>query len=211
MAKLYFRYSAMNAGKSTALLQVAHNYEHDLGEGVLVFTAAVDDRNGVGKVSSRLGISHEAEIFQTDTQIVNAIIAHVDENADTKFGKTLESTGRRLGCVLVDEAQFLTRIQVLELHKFAHLAGIPIICYGIRTDFAGNVFEGSSALLALADAVEELKTVCSRCKSRKATMNPRVDDNEMRILEGPQIGIEGATYRYAPMCPRCFYESETIS
>jgi thymidine kinase len=211
MAKLYFRYSAMNAGKSTALLQVAHNYEVDLGQGVLIFTAAVDDRFGVGKVSSRLGISHEAETFDRNTHFVNAILRHVDEDADPKFGKTLAESGRSLGCVLIDEAQFLTLPQVSAIHQFAHLVDVPVICYGLRTDFAGRAFEGSGALLALADAIEELKTVCSVCKHRKATMNPRVDANERRILEGPQIGIEGTAFAYAPMCPGCFYEAGTTS
>lgn len=207
MAKLYFRYSAMNAGKSTALLQVAHNYEHDLSEGVIIFTSGMDERHGGGKVISRLGISHDAATYAPETNMTNAIMSRIDEHADPKFGKTLIESGRTLGCVLVDEAQFLTKRQVFELHRFAHLSGVPVICYGIRTDFHGEAFQGSAALLSLADAIEELKTVCSRCKFRKATMNPRIDDNHVRILEGPQIGMEGSMYRYAPMCPRCFYES----
>ena len=207
MAKLYFRYSAMNAGKSTALLQVAHNYEKDLGLGVIVYTAEVDDRFGLGKVTSRLGISHEARTYSKNASFKEDIFSLMNADIETKYGLTLRGTGKTLGCILIDEAQFLTKAQVTELHKFTHMQNIPVICYGIRTDFAGIAFEGSATLLALADAVEELKTVCTSCKHRKATMNPRVDTMGKRILEGPQIGIEGTAYHYEPMCPRCFYES----
>ncbi len=184
MAKLYFRYSAMNAGKSTALLQVAHNYE-DHGRRVAIFTAVIDTRNGVGTVASRLGPTRAVETF--------------DECTD--FGAHLQAE-RDLACVLVDEAQFLTPLQVRELHRSAHVLDVPVICYGIRTDFRGEPFSGAAYLLALADTVEELKNVCS-C-GKKATMNVRVDDSGRRITAGPQIAIEGEA-RYVPMCAACFY------
>ncbi|MBV8749221.1 MAG: thymidine kinase [Candidatus Eremiobacteraeota bacterium] len=186
MAKLYFRYSAMNAGKSTALLQVAHNYEEH-GREVWLFTSALDDRFGTGTVTSRLGPSRGAMTF--------------DEQTD--FEARLAGRARGdLACVLVDEAQFLSPAQVRQLHRAAHLADVPVICYGIRSDFRGEPFPGSTYLLTLADSVEELKTVCA-C-GKKATMNVRVDAAGNRITEGEQIAIEGTTH-YIQTCARCFY------
>lgn len=184
MAKLYFRYSAMNAGKSTALLQVAYNYEEH-GRRVLLFTSALDDRYGVGQVTSRLGPQRVAELF--------------DESVD--FYARLERESG-LSCVLVDEAQFLSPGQVRDLHRAAHVLGVPVICYGIRSDFRGEPFPGAAYLLALADSIEEVKNICD-C-GRKATMNVRVDESGARITSGEQIAIEGAT-RYVQMCGRCFY------
>ena len=187
MAKLYFRYSAMNAGKSTALLQVAHNYEEH-GRKVRIFTAAIDRRYGDGVVTSRLGPQRDVETY--------------DEA--TNFTETLaESAG--LSCVLVDESQFLTVAQVRDLHRIAHVTSVPIICYGLRSDFLGNPFPGAAHLLTLADSIEEIKTICA-C-GRKATMNVRIDEQGKRITQGAQIAIEGET-RYIQTCGRCFY-SET--
>jgi thymidine kinase len=184
MAKLYFRYSAMNAGKSTALLQVAHNYgEH--GRAVWMFTSALDDRFGVGLVASRLGPQRSAQTY----------------DADTDFFALLKDA-RDIACILVDEAQFLTVEQVRQLHRAAHVVDIPIICYGIRSDFLGRPFPGAAHLLTLADTIEELKTVCA-C-GRKATMNVRVDGKGNRITEGEQIGIEGK-HHYIQVCGNCFY------
>ena len=185
MAKLFFRYSAMNAGKSTALLQVAHNYEA-LGKSVVLFTSHLDNRLGAGTIASRLGVSRIAEVF--------------DERTDFYARLARE---RELACVLVDEAQFLTPEQVRQLHRLAHVAGVPVIGYGIRTDFLGEPFPGATYLLALADDIEEIKTVCA-C-GHKATMNARVDDAGNRITEGEQIAIDG-TVRYVQTCGRCFYE-----
>ncbi len=184
MAKLYFRYSAMNAGKSTALLQVAHNYEEH-GRRVAIFTAEIDKRYGVGVVTSRLGPQRSVETF--------------DENTDffARFQRD-----RDLSCVLVDEAQFLTPQQVRQLHRVAHVLNIPVICYGIRSDFLGDPFPGSAYLLTLADSIEEVKNVCA-C-GKKATMNVRVDERGNRITTGEQIAIEG-TVRYVQMCGKCFY------
>ena len=184
MAKLYFRYSAMNAGKSTALLQVAHNYgEH--GRDVLIFTSELDDRYGVGIVTSRLGFQRGADTF--------------GRNLD--FYGRLENVGD-VACILVDEAQFLTKEQVQQLHRAAHVLGVPVICYGLRSDFRGEPFPGSAYLLTVADSIEELKTVCA-C-GRKATMNVRVDASGNRITEGEQIGIEGE-HHYVQVCGSCFY------
>jgi thymidine kinase len=184
VAKLYFRYSAMNAGKSTALLQVAHNYE-ELGRAVWIFTSALDDRYGRGLVTSRLGPQRRSDIFDESTDFY-ARLASADD----------------ISCVLVDESQFLTPQQVRQLHRYAHVVGTPVICYGIRSDFLGEPFPGAAYLLTLADSVEELKNVCP-C-GKKATMNVRFDEHGTRITAGEQIAIEGPV-RYVPMCGRCFY------
>lgn len=182
MAKLYFRYSAMNAGKSTYLLQVAHNYEANGGK-VALFTAAVDDRYGVGRITSRLGISKEAAVFTPSTDFSQALSADV-------------------ACVLIDEAQFLQPAQVAQLHKWAHQNGVPVLCFGIRSDFRGAPFPGSAHLLTLADDLEEIKTVC-KC-GRKATMNMRVDADGNKVVEGAQVEI-GGNSRYRQVCASCFY------
>jgi thymidine kinase len=184
MAKLYFRYSAMNAGKSTALLQVAHNYEEH-GRQVRIFTAAIDRRYGDGVVTSRLGPQRDVETYDEQTNFAKALA---------------DSAG--LSCLLVDESQFLTVEQVRDLHRIAHVTAVPIICYGLRSDFLGNPFPGAAHLLTLADSIEEIKTICA-C-GRKATMNVRIDDLGKRITQGEQIAIEGET-RYIQTCGRCFY------
>jgi thymidine kinase len=187
MAKLYFRYSAMNAGKSTALIQVAHNYEEN-GRAVALFTAAIDHRFGNGLITSRIGPQRDARTFDAATDF----FAEMSRMHD-------------ISCVLIDEAQFLSPGQARQLHRGAHLLGIPVICYGIRSDFLGEPFPGSAYLLTLADSVEELKNVCS-C-GRKATMNPRFDAAGQRIRSGDQVAIEGDV-SYRPMCARCFYEGD---
>jgi len=185
MAKLFFRYSAMNAGKSTSLLQIAYNYEEQ-GQRVQLFTAGIDDRSGVGSIASRLGIHRPADIFEERTDF-EALLR--------------PQTG--LACVLIDEAQFLTPEQVQQLHRIAHLANIPVICFGLRSDFQGKPFPGAAFLLTLADDIEEIKTICA-C-GRKATMNVRIDDHGQRIREGDQVLI-GGNNRYQQACARCFYE-----
>ncbi len=187
MAKLYFRYSAMNAGKSTALLQVAHNYG-EYGRRVALFTSAIDDRFGVGNITSRLGPQRAAITFDSSFDFY----AFAAEN-------------RELACLLVDEAQFLSEDQVRQLHQVAHILDIPAICYGIRSDFLGVAFPGAAALLTLADSIEEIKTVCA-C-GKKATMNPRYDENDRRIVSGEQIAIEGKA-RYRQVCGTCFYRDQ---
>ncbi|MES2318351.1 MAG: thymidine kinase [Pseudomonadota bacterium] len=181
MAKLYFRYSAMNAGKSTALLQVAHNYEEQ-GQKVRLYTAAIDSRYGVGQVTSRLGPQRQVDTFDADTDFL--------------------AEAPKVACMLIDEAQFLSTLQVQQLHQLAQVRGVPVICYGLRSDFRGEPFPGSAYLLALADDIEELKNICT-C-GKKATMNIRVDDDGKRIKEGEQVSI-GGNERYRQACGRCFY------
>ena len=186
MAKLFFRYAAMNAGKSTALLQVAHNYE-ERGHRVRLFTALVDDRYGRGQITSRLGPQRAAEVFTPETDFLALLAADPG-----------------VACVLVDEAQFLTKAQVWALHEVAHVRNVPAICYGLRTDFQGELFPGSAALLALADEMDEMKTICD-C-GRKATMNMRVDAQNRKVTEGTQVEI-GGNARYRAVCGRCFRQA----
>jgi thymidine kinase len=186
MAKLHFRYAAMNAGKSTALLQVAHNYE-ERGMAVRLFTAALDTRAGKGVIASRLGLSREAETFGPDTDFA------------------ADYLGRDIACLLIDEAQFLTLAQVRQLHRLAHVDGIPVICYGLRSDFRAEAFPGSAALLTLADDIEEMKSVCA-C-GRKATLNLRIDEHGQRVREGEQVVI-GGNERYRAICPACYYQED---
>jgi thymidine kinase len=171
----------MNAGKSTALLQVAHNYEEQ-GQQVKLYTAAIDSRYGVGHVTSRLGPQRQVDMFDAATDFL----------ADVP----------QVACVLVDEAQFLSTAQVQQLHQLAQVRGVPVICYGLRSDFRGEPFPGSAYLLALADDLEELKNICT-C-GKKATMNVRVDEHGVRIREGEQVNI-GGNERYRQACGRCFY------
>ena len=184
MAKLYFRFSAMNAGKSTSLQQVAHNYE-ERGQTVNLFTAAIDDRYGTGRIVSRLGVERESEVFSGDTNFTE-----------------LYKTRALPSCILIDEAQFMSEAQVVQLHELAATRGTPVICFGLRSDFLGQPFPGSRALLTLADDLEEMKTIC-RC-GRKATMNVRLDEKGQRVTVGEQVEI-GGDDRYEAVCPRRFY------
>ncbi len=190
MSKLHFRYAAMNAGKSTALLQAAHNYE-ERGMRVRLFTAAHDDRTGQGVIGSRLGLQRRVETFGRYTVFDPRLL-------DPPAG----GPHTRLACVLIDEAQFLTPAQVRQLHRLAHLDKVPVICWGLRGDFRGEAFPGSAALLTLADDLEEMRTICA-C-GRKASLNLRVDDDGRRVDEGEQIVI-GGNERYRAVCPSCFY------
>jgi thymidine kinase len=183
MGKLHFRYAAMNAGKSTALLQVAYNYE-ERGMSVLLFTAAHDDRAGAGIIASRLGLRREARTFGPDTEFV------------------AEHLPAGTACLLIDEAQFLTPAQVVQLHRLAHRGDVPVICWGLRGDFRGQPFPGSAMLLTLADDLEEMKTICA-C-ARKASMNLRFGPDGRRVREGAQVEI-GGNERYRAVCPSCFY------
>lgn len=187
VAKLYFYYAAMNAGKSTTLLQADFNYR-ERGMHTMLWTAAVDDRSGYGRISSRLDIGANAHAFHPDTNLLSAVGA--------------EAAKRDLHCVLVDEAQFLTREQVLQLCRLCDDGDLPVLCYGLRTDFQGQLFPGSAALLALADALVELKAVCE-C-GRKATMNLRVDEEGHAVVAGEQTEI-GGNDRYVALCRRHFF------
>jgi thymidine kinase len=193
MAKLYFYYAAMNAGKSTTLLQADFNYR-ERGMATMLWTAAHDERSGYGRIASRLEIGAEAHAYHPDTDLFAAVVE--------------ERKAYDLHCVLVDEAQFLTRDQVLQLCRLADELNLPVLCYGLRTDFLGQLFPGSAALLALADALIELKAVCE-C-GRKATMNLRVDGQGHAVVSGEQTEI-GGNDRYLALCRRHFFERITES
>ena len=188
MAKLYFYYASMNAGKSTTLLQADFNYR-ERGMRTMLYTAAVDDRSGHGVVDSRIGLRAEANIYGVGT----GIRTEVEE----------EIKRRQVDCILLDEAQFLTRAQVIELASICDDLDIPVLAYGLRTDFQGHLFEGSGALLALADTLVELKAICE-C-GRKATMNLRVDEDGRAVRAGAQTEI-GGNDRYIALCRRHFME-----
>ena len=175
MAKLYFYYSAMNAGKTTTLLQSAHNYR-ERGMRVAILTPRLDDRAGSGTVASRIGLSAEATGFGPGDDLQAAVAADVAANG-------------ALHCVLVDEAQFLSRAQVWQLSEVVDAFHVPVLCYGLRTDFRGELFEGSQYLLAWADSISEIKTICH--SGRKATMVVRVDDSGRAVTDGPQVEIGG--------------------
>ena len=189
MAKLYFYFASMNAGKSSTLLQTAFNYG-ERGMRVSLWTAALDNRPGFGAISSRTGLSSDAHRYEADTDIESRVLADHGEQP--------------IACVLVDEAQFLTEAQVWQCARLADDAGIPVLCYGLRTDFQGALFPGSAALLGIADALIELKAVCD-C-GRKATMNLRVDAQGRAVREGAQTEI-GGNDRYVAMCRKHFCEA----
>ena len=187
MAKLYFYYAAMNAGKSTTLLQADFNYR-ERGMETMLWTAAHDNRSGVGTIGSRIGLGMPAHGYLPETDLFGEVARQLDNGP--------------LHCVLIDEAQFLTREQVLQLCRLADELNLPVLCYGLRTDFLGNLFPGSAALLALADALVELKAVCE-C-GRKATMNLRVDAAGRAVTSGEQTEI-GGNDRYVALCRRHFF------
>ncbi len=188
MAKLYFYYAAMNAGKSTTLLQAAFNYA-ERGMGTMLLTAAIDDRAGHGVIGSRIGLEAPAIPFSRETDIMALVRA--------------EAKQRPLAALLVDEAQFLTRVQVWQLAELCDRDDLPVVAYGLRTDFRGELFEGSAALLAIADSLTELKAICE-C-GRKATMNLRVDASGRAVRDGDQTEI-GGNDRYIALCRRHFSE-----
>ena len=187
----------MNAGKSTHLLQAAYNYE-ERGMRVRLFTAAHDDRGGVGVIASRLGLKRQVETFGAETVFDSA---GLDEGPGQAQGQN-PVPGQALACILIDEAQFLTPEQVRQLHRLAHQHPVPVLCYGLRSDFRGAAFPGAAALLTLADDLEEMKTICA-C-ARKASMNLRVDAQGRRVKEGEQVMI-GGNESYRAVCPSCFY------
>lgn len=188
MAKLYFYFAAMNAGKSTTLLQADFNYR-ERGMTTMLWTSAVDDRAEAGTISSRIGLQALAHSFDASTDLHARITA---AHAETP-----------VACVLLDEAQFLSAGQVWQLAHVADAANIPVLCYGLRTDFQGRLFEGSAALLGIADVLVELKAVC-HC-GRKATMNMRIDAAGNAVREGQQTEI-GGNDRYVALCRRHFSE-----
>ena len=189
MAKVYFYYSAMNAGKSTLLLQSSYNY-HERGMHTIVFTPALDTRAGPGRVRSRIGLEAPAAAF--------------DANDDLLARVRTTHAASAVSCVLVDEAQFLSEAQVRQLTDVADELDVPVLCYGLRTDFKGNLFEGSRWLLAWADDLSEIKTIC-HC-GRKATMVLRLDASGLPLREGAQVEI-GGNDRYVSVCRRHFKDA----
>ena len=175
MAKLYFYFSAMNAGKTTTLLQSAHNYR-ERGMRVAIMTPWLDYRAGSGTVASRIGLKADGVAFRPDADLETMIHADIAAHGP-------------LHCVLVDEAQFLTKAQVWQLSEVVDHMRIPVLCYGLRTDFRGELFEGSQYLLAWADELQEIKTICH--SGKKATMNLRVDEGGRAVQDGPQVEIGG--------------------
>tara|TARA_B100001175_G_C19367132_1_gene569963 strand:+ start:261 stop:839 length:579 start_codon:yes stop_codon:yes gene_type:complete len=190
MAKLYFNYSSMNAGKSTMLLQANHNYM-ERGMNPVIYTSNLDSRFGKGEIVSRIGLKSKSNTFDIKTDIYNDILTFKENNL--------------IDCVLIDEAQFLTKNQVDQLGKIVDELDIPVLAFGIRTDFQGNLFEGSKYLLAWADNLKEIKTVC-HC-GRKATMVLRVDDEGSIVSDGSQIEI-GGEERYVSVCRKHFKEKK---
>lgn len=188
MAKLYFYYASMNAGKSSHLLQADFNYR-ERGMRTMLWTAALDSRSA-GMVRSRIGLESEAHRFAPGTDMWAEVSA--------------AQAGDKFDCVLVDEAQFLTPDQVWQLARLADEGGIPVLCYGLRTDFQGELFPGSAVLLGIADALVELKAVC-HC-GRKATMNLRVDESGAAVRQGAQTEI-GGNDRYVALCRKHFSEA----
>ncbi|TDQ66914.1 thymidine kinase [Maritalea mobilis] len=187
MAKLYFSYAAMNAGKSTILLQAAHNYQ-ERGMNALLYTSALYAEGGVGKISSRIGLDVEANLYRQEDNLLEQIVA--------------ANKQEKVDCIFVDEAQFLTSKQVWQLARVSDHMNIPVMCYGLRTDFQGKLFEGSAELLAIADILREIRTICE-C-GRKATMVVRFDEHGQPMREGDQVSIGKEIY--VSMCRKHWEE-----
>lgn len=189
MAKLYFHYSTMNAGKSTALLQASHNYREG-GMATYLLTAQFDTRAGEGRIASRIGIGEPADTFNPDEDLFAKVGARLAQGA--------------VACVFIDEAQFLTRDQVWQLARAVDDLGVPVMCYGLRVDFRGELFPGSAALLALADEMREVRTICA-C-GKKATMVMRKGPDGRALKDGAQVLI-GGNETYVSMCRRHWREA----
>jgi len=189
MAKLYFHYSTMNAGKSTILLQAAHNYR-ERGMLPYLLTASFDDRAGQGTIASRIGIDAAAETYDATTDLFQKI-------------ETQLST-QTIACIFLDEAQWLSEEQVWQLARVVDDLNVPVMCYGLRVDFQGKLFPGSATLLALADEMREIRTIC-HC-GKKATMVVRMDDNGVALKEGPQV-LVGGNETYVSLCRRHWREA----
>lgn len=186
MAQLYYRYGTMNSGKSIEVLRVAHNYEEQ-GKTAILFSPAIDSRHGSGVVTSRIGLRKEAIVVDADTDMVEFTRAAAPD------------------CVIVDEAQFLTPSQVLQLTEIVDSLDVPVLCYGLRADFQGRLFPGSEALFSWADKIEEIKTICWYC-NRKALMNMRYKDG-IPVFRGEQIQL-GGNESYLPVCRSCYKEAK---
>lgn len=193
MAKLYFYYSAMNAGKTTMLLQSSYNYK-ERGMDTLLFTPVIDTRDGIGVISSRIGLKSDAVVFDKNFNFIDY----------TKHQKQLD---KKYACILIDEAQFLTKAQVLQLTNIVDFLNIPVLAYGLRSDFQGEPFEGSMALLVWADNLIEIKTIC-HC-GKKAINNARMDAHGKIVKDGAQILI-GDNESYTSMCRKHFKKALLI-
>lgn len=189
MAKMYFRYGAMNCGKTAILLQVAHNYE-EKGMKVILIKSSKDKKAG-NKVSSRIGLERQVDLLLTPKETIKENI----KNGNISF--------ENLRCILVDEAQFLTKEQVNELWIISKMCDIPVICYGLKTNFKGYLFEGSKALLEKSDKLEETSTICE-C-GNKARFNARIENGKY-ISEGEEVAIDGIDAAYEPLCGKCYIE-----
>ena len=187
MSQLFFRYGSMNSGKTVEILKVAHNYEEE-NKKVIIMTSGVDDRDGVGCISSRIGLKRPAVPIFEDTDILE----YVSQKA---YNETI-------ACVLVDEAQFLKKKHIIQLTKIVDQLNIPVMTFGLKNDFRNELFEGSQYLLLYADKIEEMKTICWFC-DRKATMNLRIQ-NERPVYTGDQIMI-GGNESYYPVCRRHYF------
>lgn len=195
MAQLTFRYSTMNAGKSTEVLKIAHSYEKQ-GKKVLLFTPEIDGRYGIGKITSRIGISKQAIVIRKDTDVAYEVL------------KRLLNLGK-INCVLIDEAQFLSKDQVYQLTQVVDGLEVPVVAYGLKNAFNNKLFEGSEALLIYADNIEEVKTECWYCDN-KAIMNMRIDESGNAVTKGEVIQI-GGDETYLPVCRRCYKNKTAIS
>lgn len=184
MAKLYFRYSTMNAGKSIDLLRCSYNYTEN-NKKTLCFTSGKDNRYGKDKIKSRIGISIDAISIYDDTNIYNIVKEQID-----------------IACVFIDEVQFLKKEHIFQLSDIVDELNIPVICYGLRSDFMLEIFEGSKYLMSLSDQIEEIKTICFECKSKKAIVNARIVNNKI-VTQGEQVQI-GGNESYKPLCRKCY-------
>lgn len=184
MAKLYFNYSTMNAGKSTILLQASYNYR-ERGMETYLLTADFDSRSGEGQITSRIGISEAADVYGQESDLFAMITARLERS--------------KIACVLVDEAQWMTSEQVWQLARAVDDLGVPIMCYGLRVDFRGALFPGSAALLAIADEMREIRTIC-HC-GKKATMVVRMGPDGKALKDGPQVQV-GGNETYVSLCRR---------
>lgn len=187
MAQLYFKYGAMNSGKSIEILKVAHNYEEQ-DKNVLLFTSGIDNRDEVGVVSSRVGLRRKVTAIYDDTNVFEIVKEH-------------HAKKEPLYCILIDEVQFLKKHHIIQLTEIVDKLNIPVMGFGLKNDFQNELFEGSKYMLIYADKIEEMKTICWFC-DKKATMNLRVDENKKPVYTGEQIQI-GGNDTYYPVCRKC--------